>query len=599
MTVSRPRINLRRAASYNHDKGPMSSTSSSFSFNHLLFSPPPSPGLPALTPRFRKSPTGLTGFVRPSRVLRLIGWILGAVCLFYLATSAARHAPAIPILSWSSRPHDRRDVATQDNLPDFPTPVMVADKRGRTKWTVSIPSSYDFPLSISQYADICAKCREVSGRVQTLRSQSHGLPHTILAFGSSGSEPRDPHFVDVREAEKHGFLPGLADKSSKLNKQAHESDLVGESKGGLADMPVCQTSMTFVLESAEAGLGKTLMMLWTAYGVARREGRAFFIDDTRWAYGRYTDIFQAPSDQGCRAPCRHEMLPCPRQARHLVVSVATAMDILGDSNSGPSDSEPADTPSQEAMFSLARQGYDALFKLNKEDSEYVDDRVRELMTQRVVPKSKGKQNGMAIGVHVRRGDLHPLEYQYRYSYMPLNVYAEAARRLQEDRYNDTGPDGREDRAAKEHSFLVLASDDPMVYEADEFAAANRAQERIKLASKTASQNSNPDRRVMRKFVDESFGWEGGFFAPMFWNLGLGSPTATHADPSAETIRLRSLIGRAYMMDLAVLADVSDVVICTVSATGCRLLAVMMGWESAMEKGNWVNVDGRYAWTGIS
>ncbi len=53
-----------------------------------------------------------------------------------------------------------------------------------------------------------------------------------------------------------------------------------------------------------------------------------------------------------------------------------------------------------------------------------------------------------------------------------------------------------------------------------------------------------------------------------------------------------------MMDLAVLADASDAIICTASAVGCRLLAVMMGWESAMEMGNWVNIDGDYRWAGV-
>jgi hypothetical protein len=115
---------------------------------------------------------------------------------------------------------------------------------------------------------------------------------------------------------------------------------------------------------------------------------------------------------------------------------------------------------------------------------------------------------------------------------------------------------------------------------------------------------------MHKFVDETFGWEGGFFAAMFWNLGMSSLSAASAaaaasqarpvpPPSSEMMRLRSLVGRAYMMDLAVLADASDVVICTVSAMGCRLMAVMMGWESAIEKGRWVNIDGEFGWTGIA
>lgn len=227
-----------------------------------------------------------------------------------------------------------------------------------------------------------------------------------------------------------------------------------------------------------------------------------------------------------------------------------------------------------------------------------------------MPRSKGKQNGMAIGIHVRRGDRHPLEYQYRASYIPTNTYAERARALLENSYNHSGPHGGEDKAAKQHSFVVLASDDPTVYEAEEFrtgtasgtSAVLRAQERIKLASKAAIKKAQPDKNVMGKFVDETFGWEGGFYAPMFKHLGMNAAKAEsggeRGSASAESMRLRSLVGRAYVMDLAVLADVSDVVICTVSATGCRLLAVMMGWESAMETGNWVNVDGDFRWTGL-
>jgi hypothetical protein len=106
---------------------------------------------------------------------------------------------------------------------------------------------------------------------------------------------------------------------------------------------------------------------------------------------------------------------------------------------------------------------------------------------------------------------------------------------------------------------------------------------------------------MRKFIDENFGWEGGFFSGMFWNLGAspGSPNrGPTTAPSEETLRLRSLMGRAYMMDLAVLADASDAVICTASAAGCRVLAVMMGWEEAMENGAWVNVDAAAGWVGV-
>ncbi|KAK0731447.1 hypothetical protein B0H67DRAFT_549212 [Lasiosphaeris hirsuta] len=548
MVISTPRINLRRAASYNHnlDRGPISSTSSRFSFNHLVFSPPPSPGLPSLSPPPRRPPRGLVGL----------------------------------------------------NLPDFPTPIVVTENRGRARWTVSIPQSAGFPLSITQYTDLCAKCREVSEQVRSLQ------PHN-LAFGTDSG---NYDFIDVQEAQKAGYLPGLPIKSSKAANLGENGYLASKTSGEPVQGPVCDKSLTFVLESADAGLGKTLMMLWTAYGLAEKEGRAFFVDDTRWAYGKYDDIFRPAPVPECSAPSIHEMLPCPRQARHLIVSAATADELFGKLESEPSmPLESFDLASRKSEYKLARQGYAALFKLNQEDGDYVEHRVRELMAKRIVPKSRGTQNGLAVGVHVRRGDRHPLEFQYRDSYIPLNVYTEVARDMIEDKFNHTGPFGGEDTAAKQHSFLVVASDDPMVHESAEFYGSSPAQERIRLASKQSIEKAkagSPDRHFMHKYVDDTFGWEGGFFAPMFWNLGLPTLSASDTKSSGsatppETIRLRSLVGRAYMLDLAVLADVSDAVICTASAVGCRLLAVMMGWDSAMDKGNWVNIDGAYGWKGVT
>ncbi|AEO70268.1 32bfe6aa-5209-4921-9314-24036ce8ca38 [Thermothielavioides terrestris] len=598
VVISPPRINLRRAASYNHDRGPLSSTSARFSFNHLVFSPPPSPGLPSLSPPAKKPRRRLFGTVRPLRVVRYTIRLLSIVVVFYVALVVltwlfGEPSPAVPEPPKPAEQEDEIDMVSQKRPPDFPTPIVVTDNRGRAKWTVSIPPGSDFPLTMGEYAEMCAKCRQVAARAQHLRSHGHGLHQVSLGLGSDSP---DPNFVDVQEAEKAGYL-------------AREEAQGNPATGSEVGKPVCKTSLTFVLESSDAGLGKTLMMLWVAYGLAEKEGRAFFIDDARWAYGKYTAIFQQPPLPRCSPPPNHERLPCPRHARHLVASAATMNEFFGSlTKSADPPSESHDRALRKTQYNLARKGYEALFRLNEEDASYVDARVRELMAKRIVPKSRGQQNGLAVGVHVRRGDRHPLEYQYRRSYMPLHLYSEAARELIEARLNHSGPFGGEDRAAKEHSLVVLASDDPMVYESAELAGASRAQERIKLASKQAIQRASPDRSVLHKFVDETFGWEGGFFAAMFWNLGVsaaheaGRPDAdgarAAASPSAETYRLRSLVGRAYMMDLAVLADASDAIVCTVSAVGCRLLAVMMGWESAMEEGNWVNIDGGYGWMGL-
>ena len=580
MIVSPPRINLRRAASYTKDGGPLSSTSSRFGFNHLIFaSPPPSPGLPQLVPRPRKP----SNTPRPSRVFRFVFWLCGVLLLFYLAVSFVRQGHVVPIMGWASHPHDEYEMVAQDDLPDFPTPIVITDKRGRAKWTVSIPPTYGFPLSLEESADVVAKCGEVSQRVDALHHNSHSISDINLV----GSEHKDRYFLDVQEAEEKGFLSGKPEKA----------------QAAMGEKPVCQKSLTYVLESADAGFGRTLMTLWMAYGLAQKEGRAFFVDDSRWAYGEYSAIFDPPPVPACRPPPHHEMLLCPRQARHLVVSSANTKTVFGDMF-GESDDDIHSN--QKAMFELAHQGYKALFHLNQMDREYVVNRVQEHKAKTQAAEGHA-HNGVIVGVHVRHGDLHPSEYQYHGSYIPTNIYTERAREILNTTFELRGAHRGEDKVAKDHSLLVLASDDPMVFDSEEFRGATPAQELIRLASKTTIQQVNPDRSVMHKYVDETFGWEGGFFAAMFWNLGLSSESAVSAGkspeaknvPSSETVRLRSLVGRAYMMDLAVLADLSDVVICTVSAMGCRLLGVMMGWERAIHHGNWINVDGHLEWSGVA
>jgi hypothetical protein len=64
--------------------------------------------------------------------------------------------------------------------------------------------------------------------------------------------------------------------------------------------------------------------------------------------------------------------------------------------------------------------------------------------------------------------------------------------------------------------------------------------------------------------------------------------------------LRELVGRAYLLDMAVLGK-ADTVVCTVSSTSCRLLGVMLGWDALVgkeEKRRWRSIDGSFEWKGI-
>jgi hypothetical protein len=343
------------------------------------------------------------------------------------------------------------------------------------------------------------------------------------------------------------------------------------------------------------------------------------------------------------------------------------------------------------MFDLMRAGYEELFHLADEgDADYVVQRTEGMF------KKVRDEGGTNVGLHVRRGDLHPWEYQYEKDYLPVTRYMDEVRQILINKYehedhDDQGDDLPEDgkihingqemasgEAAEQidgsdndnkaqppkkkrsklngtgllprhgapglmASQLYLASDDADIYVAPEVSRALRAQDRIVLASKTVLEAASGGRT--NPWIDEIHGWEGGFYRDQFFGLGrpdgdrfryLGKwqTTAVTAatsrergdsdddvtasslefgrvggvmlededpdfmDPPGEAaMAMRQLVGRAYLMDLAVLGQ-GDAVVCAVSASACRVLAVMMGWEKAVGEGRWVNVDGGFGWRGL-
>jgi hypothetical protein len=259
---------------------------------------------------------------------------------------------------------------------------------------------------------------------------------------------------------------------------------------------------------------------------------------------------------------------------------------------------------QHNIFALARTGYEALFKLKGDDAKYVATRTAELHT------SVKEHGGISIAMHVRHGDKHPMEYQYQKDYIPLARYMDIARDIYIDVVEGAGNNKKLKRTPEElfkrHSStkMILASDDPTVYEAPELSHAIRAQDRIVLATKAALEAAQSTNKK-NNWIDEITGWEGGFFTDVFFSLGQSVGNAQDVqsardagkDVPEQARSLRELVGRAYLLDLAVLGQ-SDAVVCTVSSTSCRLLAVMVGWEEGIMGGKWRNIDGEFDWRGI-
>ena len=285
-----------------------------------------------------------------------------------------------------------------NDLPDAPTALRVTDSHGLSKWTVSIPHHLTFPLHGHQYKNICT---EGTGLHRALGPtvRPHGSGHWWREpFRTS----KDHTFVDVADAERAGMLP--------------------PSDNTTAD--ICPSTLTFVLDSDDASFGTSLLLLWLSYGLARHEGRAFFLDDARWAWGSYTSYFAAPPTPKCSPPPAHHTVPCPRSAKHLVVSSATAGWTFGPLFQEEFQvARKHGVEAQSRVYDLARTGFKALFKLTGEDSLYAASRIARLKDDAATC------GGSMIGMQVRRGDLHPFEYQYSRDYLPLERYAYGARSL--------------------------------------------------------------------------------------------------------------------------------------------------------------------------
>jgi hypothetical protein len=307
---------------------------------------------------------------------------------------------------------------------------------------------------------------------------------------------------------------------------------------------------------------------------------------------------------------------------------------------------------------------------------------------------------MTVGLHVRRGDLHPWESQFHNDYLPLTKYMDEVRDILITKYehedaephaNSVAPPPAHDDHVnledpyshltpfstfakpkskiqkpkhtdllKRHgapglmaSKLLLSSDDPLVYTAPDVSRALRAQERILLASKSdlnaaaaAAASTTPGKKpFLKPWLDTVNGWEGGFFKDVFFGLGhstvgaqkppqrarlVGRATSAPqhdffaaaladelhraagvsahmhtqwrrgqglppARPSSEAMAVREIVGRAYVLDLAVLGS-TDAVVCGVSSAACRILGVMVGWEKVRQGEGWRNVDGDFEWT---
>ena len=97
----------------------------------------------------------------------------------------------------------------------------MGDGTGKMRWTVSIPSSFDFPLRPAQYRDICHQAMEVS---RDMRQE--GRPASSFAKRMLNYYQKDQYYIDVQEAEEQALLP--PSKASGRPKGFVEDDMIAD-----------------------------------------------------------------------------------------------------------------------------------------------------------------------------------------------------------------------------------------------------------------------------------------------------------------------------------------------------------------------------------
>jgi hypothetical protein len=238
------------------------------------------------------------------------------------------------------------------------------------------------------------------------------------------------------------------------------------------------------------------------------------------------------------------MLPCPRNSYHLLVSHATRTLTFGHAFIDEFElPQFAGSERQKQIFGLIETGYKALFHLQPDLEAVARERIRTLTA------TAGA--GEWLVIHIRRGDYVPRTWAWHDGVIPLEAFVDSALEM---RIADAGSAAR----------VVVVSDDEEVQGAPQLAG--------------------------------SYGAAGGGGVKGGYRPG---------ELMKMTVEERVIMGQEFLIQLRVVAELAarggvdkGGVLCASGSATCRLLAVMLGWEKAIENERWKDVDGDMGWSGV-
>jgi hypothetical protein len=277
-TRRNPNLSIQSTAQYSQlSPPPQSATSGAFlsptvaSRRGLLSrSPPPSPSLPSLLPKHGKK---IIQTSHSKLVKRILVGCCGVAFLLWIILRQL-YTNSQQAVSYEDDNAEEWEMVGGSHLPQEPSALALQDVKGKMRWTVSIPSNYEFPLKPAQYREICHQSMELSQTLSQEAQAQAGFAKRMLNYNQ-----QDQYYIDIHEAEEQGLLP--PSKVAGRPKGFVEDEAI---KDGLSTegLKICDRTLTYVMETDDAGFGNTLMRVWMSYGLAKAENRAFFIDDTRW-----------------------------------------------------------------------------------------------------------------------------------------------------------------------------------------------------------------------------------------------------------------------------------------------------------------------------
>lgn len=332
----------------------------------------------------------------------------------------------------------------------------------------------------------------------------------------------------------------------------------------------CEKTLTYLLDDHH-GFAYNLNGLLQSWSLAQKDNRTFFVDDTYWQLGKWSDFFNdvpAPTNEDgseCVAPPKEELVACPRVTRHFVLTPTTFIYHLGhDYMEEYENPYGHDTQRLIDFFQGDENGLKAVFQPNVNTLHVIDEAAKSIASSQA-------DTFDYVSLHIRKGDLHPMSWTHHKDYIPIEDYLKQAELLWQATNSTDTP-----------RVYVATDDSNVVAKVKEArpkwevlaAFANDATNREQYFM-TDAETQRPANEPATKFIPEPGYYQAGF-------------DALDAD------RKRNLI-RGLLADMTLASKAGAGTVCTVGSNICVAIAPMMGWQKAIVDGKWVNIDGQFDW----